>query len=284
LDDDDVARLAAAVAPSLRPARDNCTEVVLDHGKASAPHLHKLLRSIMEHTPGNVRVWVMEDDVPAEVRRTVEGMDERLDIVWLSCGALGAESLVSEQPHKKHRQLLLALVPEIICSAKRAVFLNGAALVRGDLAEMAALPLLDRPLAARDEHRKGRQSGFGLLRSISGRHGNDHHKALEMIAVTHAAHQFDFRVFDASVFVLDLEAARKAGLVPRVATLLVNYEMNFGEALNAVVGADRAVLPDEWNHSALIGENEDPRIVNWRDTMKPWSSGYGPFVRDWRGM
>ncbi|MGM0929058.1 MAG: hypothetical protein ACQEXN_05045 [Actinomycetota bacterium] len=284
VNDDDVARLASTASPAAGPTQDGCTDVVLDHGKASAPHLPKLLRSVVEHTAGKVRVWMMEDDVPAEIRAAVEGLDPRLEVVWLSAKALRDDPLVRENSKLKHRELLLALVPEILGSAKRAVFLNAATLVRGDLAKMAALPLQDRPLAARDEHRKGRQSGFALLRSISGRHGKDHRKAMEMIAVTHAAHLFDFRVFDASVFVLDLEAARNAGLARRVTTLLLNYEMDFGEALNAVVGADRAVLPDDWNHSALIGENPDPRIVNWRDTEKPWGNGYGPFVRDWRSL
>ena len=282
--DDDVARLASTASPAVGPVQDGCTDVVLDHGKASVPHLPKLLGSIMEHTDGKVRVWMMADDVPAEIRAAAEGLNPRLEVVWLSAKALRDDPLVRESSNLKHRELLLALVPELLGSAKRAIFLNAATLVRGDLAKMAALPLKDRPLAARDEHRKGRQSGFGLLRSISGRHGKDHRKAMEMIAVTHAAHQFDFRVFDASVFVLDVEAARNAGLARRVTTLLLNYEMDFGEALNAVVGAERAVLPDDWNHSALIGENQDPRIVNWRDTEKPWGNGYGPFVRDWRSL
>ncbi|MGW6175340.1 hypothetical protein ACWF5H_17780 [Arthrobacter sp. NPDC055138] len=284
VNDDDVARLVAAAVPANGPDQDDCTDVVLDHGKASAPHLPKLLRSVMEHTAGKVRVWTMADDLTAEGRAAAEALDPRLEVVWLSGKALRNDPKVRANSSLKHRELLLALLPEILTSAKRAVFLNAATLVRGDLAKMAALPLKGHPLAARDEHRKGRQSGFGLLRSISGRHGYDHRKAMEMIAVTHAAHEFDFRVFDASVFVLDLEAARSAGLSRRVTTLLFNYEMDFGEALNAVVGADRAVLPDDWNHSALIGENQDPKIVNWRDTEKPWGNGYGPFVRDWRSL
>lgn len=284
LDDDAVARLAAAVAPAIPAAEGEFTDVVIDHGKASAPHLEKLLRSIMGHTDGNVRVWMMEEDIPAEVRKAAAEIDPRLQVVWLAADALADDELAGGQSHLKHGELLLALAPQLLYGSERAVYINGATMVRGDLAELAALPLEDKVLAARDEHRQRRQSGFTLLRQISERHHDDNAKAMEMIAVTHAALPFDFRVFDASVMVVDLAAARASGLSRKTATLLLNYEMDFGEALNAVVGAERAVLPDEWNHSALIGENEDPKIMNWRDTQKPWSDGYGPFVRDWRSL
>ncbi|NKX56489.1 hypothetical protein [Arthrobacter mobilis] len=284
LEDDVVARLAAAAAPATVQPDGEVTDVVLDHGQGSAGHLAKLLRSIADHADGNVRVWMAEDGVPAEVREAAEALQPQLQVVWLAEDAFAADELAGSYPYLKRRELLLALMPEIMAGSKRAVYLNGAALVRADLAGLAGLSLQGKALAARDEHRMRRQSGFGLLRLISERHHHDDAKALEMIAVTHAAHAFDFRVFDASVLVMDLEAAREAGLGRKVATLLLNYEMDFGEALNAVVGPERAVLPDEWNHSALIGTDEDPKIMNWRDTQKPWSDGYGPFVGYWRSM
>jgi hypothetical protein len=83
---------------------------------------------------------------------------------------------------------------------------------------------------------------------------------------------------------MDLEAARSSGVARSVVSLLVNYKMDFGEALNAVLGAARTPLDPKWNYSPLLGDGHEARLVNWRDGRKPWSSGYAPFAEEWRRL
>lgn len=79
---------------------------------------------------------------------------------------------------------------------------------------------------------------------------------------------------------LDLDVAnRQLGglLVP----LILDYGMSFREALNTVVGPDRDELDRAWNHAPGYAVDDDPPLVNWRDSSKPWSQLATPFGAEW---
>ncbi|WP_336715040.1 hypothetical protein [Arthrobacter sp. USHLN218] len=274
--------LMARSAASPVASGGGAVDVVIDLRPGGAGHLQRLVNSIATATTAEVRLWVPDHDIPEDVKSGLRLPSPSLSVHWLSGAELsGGFGSVSAQ---QRRNVLLALVPEILAGSRRAVYINDAVMLRSDIADLLRAELDGQVVAARDEHRKGYQSGFRLLRSISIRHRADHAKAMEMVAVTHALHPFDFRVFDASVLVMDLEAARSSGVARSVVSLLVNYKMDFGEALNAVLGAARTPLDPRWNYSPLLGDGDDARLVNWRDGRKPWSSAYAPFAEEWRRL
>jgi hypothetical protein len=278
---EDISLMARSAASSVA-SDGGAVDVVIDLRPGRAEYLQRLVDSIAASTTAEVRLWVPDHDIPEEVKSGLRLPSPSLSVHWLSGAALsGGFGSVSAQ---QRRNVLLALVPEILAGSRRAVYINDAVMLRADIADLLRAELNGQVVAARDEHRKGYQSGFRLLRSISIRHRNDHAKAMEMVAVSHALHPFDFRVFDASVLVMDLEAARSSGVARSVVSLLVNYKMDFGEALNAVLGAARTPLDPKWNYSPLLGDGHEARLVNWRDGRKPWSSGYAPFAEEWRRL
>ncbi|GLB68562.1 glycosyltransferase [Arthrobacter mangrovi] len=272
----------SGMARSALSSDGKAVDVVVDLRPGRAEHLQRLVNSIAAATTAEVRLWVPDHDIPQDVKNNLRLPSPSLSVQWLSGKELsGGFGPVSAQ---QRRNVLLALVPEILAGSSRAVYINDAVMLRADIADLLRTELGGQVVAARDEHRKGYQSGFRLLRSISIRHRANHAKAMEMVAVSHALHPFDFRVFDASVLVMDLEAARSAGVARSVVGLLVNYKMDFGEALNAVLGAARSPLDPAWNYSPLLGDGHEARLVNWRDGRKPWSSGYAPFAEEWRRL
>ena len=58
--------------------------------------------------------------------------------------------------------------------------------------------------------------------------------------------------------------------------------MSFREAINIFVGSKRTELNARWNHAPGYEAQEDPAVVNWRDTNKPWAGLATPFADEWQ--
>lgn len=285
LDEDLVESLVSAAGlGSAQPAGAADTlNVVVDVRRGELKRLAKLIRSIDAHTSAPVEIWVVAANASTAEREKFISQDLPLSVHWIDFDESALASLGSGLKPATRHELSLALTAAALPQAERAVFLPAPALVREDLATLLAQAPTDGALvtAAADRHR-GRQSGLELIRRISGRQGDDNRKALDFLMAAHRQHPGEFATFDTNVMVLDLEAARRDNLSGRLAALIIDYGMTFREALNLVVGPRRTDLDGQWNHAPGYEVLDEPAVVNWRDTTKPWSASVTPFAGEWK--
>jgi len=97
----------------------------------------------------------------------------------------------------------------------------------------------------------------------------------------HARHRFDFVAFNAGIMVLDLARMRADQFTRQFLPYVERYGMNDQEVLNCYAGADRAVLPPEWNALPTQEPISEPKIIHWAGPLKPWKREYVLFREVW---
>lgn len=257
-------------------------DVVVDVRRGELKHLPHLLRSIDAHTTVPVQVWVVDAHSSSAERETLLAQDLPLTVRWLSPDATVLRELGGAKPATR-QELSLALAAAALPHARRLVFVPAAALVRRDLATLADTDLAEGALvAAVAERHRGRHNGLELIHRVSSRQGDDNRKALDFLIAAHREHSGQWETVDTNVMVVDLEAARRDNLTGHLLPLVTDYGMTFREALNLHVGPRHALLDAGWNHAPGYEVQDDPALVNWRDTTKPWSGSVTPFAGEWR--
>lgn len=257
--------------------------VVVDVRRGELKQIPKLVRSIAAHTISPVEVWVACVDSTEAERRGISAQDLPLSINWICTQASAFDTLRSGLTPAKRHELILALAAQTLPDAARAVFLPASALVRSDLSLLAAqAPAEGDLVTAGDDRNHGRQSGLELIRRVASRQNKENKKALELVFATHRQRSTDFTTFDPNVMVVDLESARRENLGGHLVPLILDYGMSFREALNVFVGSKRTPLDSRWNHTPGYEAQEDPAVVNWRDTSKPWAGLVTPFAGEWQ--
>ncbi len=282
LDPGTVAGLVPAKGADASEGPDgDAVHVVVDVRKGEAKHLPRLVRSIAAHASAPVAIWAVGATTTPAERQALLAEDLPLPVRWVEVDETAVKALGRLTPARQH-ELTLAVVAAALPDVRQAVFLPAAALVRDDLATLGALQPdgTSMVIATADRHR-GRQSGLELIRRVSGRQGDDNVKALDFLIAAHRLHPGEFATFDTNVMVVDLDAARRENLAGQVAALVVEYGATFREALNLVCGPRRTELDASWNHAPGYEEQEDPSVVSWRDTVKPWSEWETPFAAEW---
>lgn len=257
--------------------------VVVDVRRGELKQLPTLIRSLDAHATGPVKIWIVCID-PTDAERTdFTAQDLPAQVNWISAGASAFDSLGLGISTKTRHELTLALAAESLPKAAQAVFLPASALLRADLSKLVAqTPAEGNFVSASDDRNHGRQSGLDLIRRVSSRQQTDNEKALDFVFATHREHTSDFRTFDTNVMVVDLDRARLENLGGHLVPLILDYGMSFREALNVFVGPKRTELNTHWNHAPGYEVQEDPAVVNWRDTSKPWAELAIPFSGEWQ--
>lgn len=257
--------------------------VVVDTRRGEGKRLSSLIRSILAHTEVGVHLWITADAVSASERRQLEEQRFPVNITWVDAQTDVLEQLGASKPSTRH-EVVLSLAFRAIRGVRQAVFIPATALVRSDLTGLAALaPTGGSVLTARDDQHRGRGSGLEMFRRVASRQGTENRKALEFIFASHRRVRGDFAAFDSNVMVVNLEAAREARFAEQLVALVTRYGMTFREALNTVVGPRREELDQVWNHTPGYEEQNDPLLVNWRDTVKPGGAAYTPYASELTG-
>lgn len=262
--------------------RPEAVQVVVDLAPAERPHIGKLLASLAAVVDGPVDVWIVALGGGQWNPPVVD--DSLLRIHLVGADSPVARALAPVVPAASLQAAVLSALPHVLRQAPRVLLLSGSAMIRGDIAEVVARDLGDAPVAALAEHRKGRTSGFHLMRAISQRHGDDNARALEFVAVSHAQNDFDFAVMDPSVAVLDTGKYGELDLATRMVELLANYAVDFSDAVNITMGGRHQELDASEVYSPLAPAGEQPRLVSWRHTQKPWNNEHVPFAPEWAAL
>jgi lipopolysaccharide biosynthesis glycosyltransferase len=82
--------------------------------------------------------------------------------------------------------------------------------------------------------------------------------------------------------VFDLGRMRDDAFVRKYVPFLERYGMHDQEALNCYFGGERGELPPEWNHLVVQEFLDEPKVVHWAGSVKPWDPGVTAFQDRWR--
>lgn len=262
--------------------RQDAVQLIVDLAPAERPHVEKLLGSVVAATDAPVDVWIVSIDA-GDWQPSLQD-ESGLSIHVVNAESSLARSLAGVVPAGSLQAAVLSVLPYILRQAPRLLLLSGSSMVRGDLADVLKSEIGDAPVAALAEQRKGQTSGFHLMRAISQRHRDDNRRALEFIAVSHAQKGFDFAVMDPSVAVFDTAKYVELGLALNMLELLANYAVGFSDVLNITVGGRHGQLDASTVYSPLATTAQQPIIVSWRHTQKPWNNNHVPFAPQWVGL
>jgi hypothetical protein len=184
----------------------------------------------------------------------------------------------ASQPLRLHvvpaeRAALLEL-PGLLPDVDRLIVLPAAATATADVAELAALDLGSHAIAAPTTPSASGISGFGVIHAAAARLGDDHRAAAELRRLAHGRHAFDFDAFTADVLVLDLPRFRP--LAEEARAVAARFDLDAREALHAIVGAGRAVLPERWAAVPTRTPERAPGLTHWADGPIGWRADPPP--------
>lgn len=277
--------LSVNASATRREVDPDAINVLIDVRAGEGKHLKPVLRSLVSQTERELVLWLTGDSVGTADRQAIEALGLSARINWLDVDRSALDALRGSSDKKADHELVLSLSLAALEGISTVVFLPASALVRGDVAGLIAQAPSDGEfLSARNDLHKERNGGLEMIRRVALRQGSENEKALNFIFATHQTFNSDFRLFDPTVMVLDVAAVTAQGFAERLTSLVLEYNLTYREALNTLVGPRRRGLADEWNYGPAYEMQEDPALVNWRESSKPWSGLYVPFADEYNAL
>ncbi|MEO7351432.1 MAG: glycosyltransferase, partial [Marmoricola sp.] len=258
-------------------------QVAIRVDEPRAQPLNVMVESLVSQASRPLHLWLLdgtEEGVDLdEVARRAEGST----LTVVPTKGLGADLRgLSATGRKRSRSGFDVLVlPALLPDVDRVVVLPLAALVEGDVAELADLDLAGQALAAPDVAGNAESSGFGVIHNAGTRLSTRTTVATELRRRAHAKHAFDFTAFEIDVLVLDLARLRKEDVVLEAVQLVEEFGLNAREVLHFHVGPARAVVPSSWHVVPTRNHADAPALLHWVDEAKPWTSDYAPEQELW---
>lgn len=258
----EAAKLVRAATVTTGPEVTDAVDVLV---RLAGPDDVRLLRhtlaSVRAHASRPIRLWLLAWGCgPKEHERLADAFPD-LAVHWLSCDSLT-------------RDVAMTLLPELLGDVERVTVLPPAAVVLGDVVELAEWDLGGHPLAARTSIGTSASSGFGRFYKAAQRLHPDAEAAHDLFRRVHERHVFDFDAFDTDVLVIDLARMRADGSCDTLLPYLERFRMSSRELLTLYTGPDRAVLPPAWAHTPSNERVADPKLVHWPGAAKPWTRRY----------
>jgi hypothetical protein len=250
-------------------------DIAILAGHGDHARLPVLLDSLLAGTAHPLQVWMLSrGSGPAERGQLAEAFPE-LSIRWLPCDEVEYSHAYNSGPGDRD----LLLLPELV-DTERVVVLPPAAVVLGDVAELAGQHLDGYPLAARSSVGIGLTSGFGVFYRAARRLDPRADLAHDLYRRVHARHVFDFDAFDTEVLVLDLQTMRRDRFGTEFLPYAGHFRFTAREVLTFYAGPKRAAVPLQWAHVPTRERVDNPKLIHWVDRA-PWQSGYVRHRETW---
>lgn len=164
------------------------------------------------------------------------------------------------------------LLPDLLQTIKRIIYLDIDILVLGDLAELWDLDLAGMPLAGKSSTFPGWKHGYNMVyRAAVNLSAED---AWQLRRRMHDEGGLGFPAFNAGVLLMDLERMREDEFGRNHIPLIENFGMNDQDVLNVYARQNRRALGLEWNTVPSQDRIADPQIVHWAGPVKPWADLY----------
>ncbi len=272
-------RITAETAPAPEGDRVHVAAMI---NKWGVRGLHALIDSLLEHASEPLHLWVLA--LPGLDEELDAGLAERfpdLSFSRVPLRGLGAGLVTPAGEQSRPKDVARLLLADLLPGVDRLVLLPVPSVVEADVAELAALDLGGRRLAA--PTRPGRDdSGFAVVHAAALRLSARPDAAATLRRTAHARHAFDFDAFTDEPLVLDLAGLRADGFGDEALRLVQAYGLTDLEVLHFVAGADRAEIPAPWAVVPTRTPVGTPKLVHWADRIKPWQALLTPERDRWR--
>ncbi|MEO1292170.1 MAG: glycosyltransferase [Pseudomonadota bacterium] len=265
--------------PSDPPGKGDCVDLVFCFDANFTGHFGPTLLSVTQNTDRPLRVHLICRGIRPSMVEEYAAVFPNVsfilyDVTQISYGDVKLLAHISLSTMDR------LVSPELLGGIDRAVYLDVDILVRGDVGELADFALDGALIAARDSIHAEWNSGRMLVYEVARRY--DPEKANRFRAFMFDGGQVEFVSYNAGVLVMDLAGLRADQFSTKAVAWAREFELHDQFILNIYTRENRADLPPSWNHFATQELIDDPNLVHFIGTIKPWTDNRRhPFDLEW---
>lgn len=251
-----------------------------------APFFPGIFEGIYRHTKRPLRVYVIGRSLEASSFYQWSGQFKGVRFIHYDCSELTYSKELRLPWHISVSTMDRLIVPSLLSDVDKIVYLDLDLIVRKDISELFDPDLGDAPLAARSGM-SGYGRNSGKLLCLSGDLSLPKFLPVAMKKIDAFRHyvfsggELVFEIFNAGVLVMNLAKMRSECFTEKMVALVEEFGVNDQYALNLYARARRKPLAPKWNHYLNQELIEDPAIVHFIGSVKPWSS-WRPANRLWK--
>lgn len=220
------------------------------------------LEGIVGNTDRPLSITVLTRGVDVEVERLLAAAHPAVEFSFFPCDAIDHGGRLIK--HITASTMDRLLLPEILPSHGRTVYVDIDALVLDDIGELYDWDLDGAPLAARTSKHSVQSIAVNLSASLP----PDDARELRDTVLHQASHRA--RGLNAGVLVLDLDQMRRDDFCGRFVPWISRFHLNDQEVLEFYAGDRRSELPDRWNSWPYREVVDNPAVLHWVGPFKPW--------------
>lgn len=243
--------------------------------------LPNTLRSIVAHASNPIRFHLLTRGLTAEDLAFATACVSGHEMIFYPMDGVFYGKNLTTLPHITVSTMDRLLLPHILEQVDKVLYLDTDILVRADITELFQLDLGDHPLAGRTSLSGTWKNGYQLIARATKILPPE--AAFAFRRLMHTAHgSLSFPCFNAGILVLNLDRLRRDDFCARFLPWADRFRLNDQDILNCYCGNSRKELPIKWNSMTIQEVLEDPSLVHWAGSLKPWSSTYTIFNEEWR--
>jgi len=255
--------------------------VALSADEGYAAYLCVAIDSVVRNSTSPIQFHVLTRGFKKETTDKIgeHFRSERCQINFLPCDDVDYGEVGGKYPRITVSTMDRLLLPELLPTTRRVVYLDTDILVLGDIAELFWTEMDGRPIAARGSIAPGASSGFAHLNRITGRLSPA--MATEFRRRVSLRCDLAFPTFNAGVLVLDLQQLREMHFCREFLPFVFRYGINDQELLNFFACGNWSAIPSSWNSWPTQEIVDAPKLVHFVGSNKPWEGNVLPFSDLW---
>jgi lipopolysaccharide biosynthesis glycosyltransferase len=254
------------------------TDVVVCFDENLMSQTAVLFESITTNASGPIRFTVLGRGLDPRYLDWLGTAFPNTPITYLPCDHIDYGRVLRKPARITVSTMDRLLLPHLIDSVERAIYLDIDTIVLGDICELAAVDLHGEPFAARNAtvsepsewrtaaKRLNATTALELQRRMGRKHGYGPRPAL-----------------NAGVLVLDLERMRADRFSATYLGWIQRYGLHDQDLMLAYAGRDRCVLDPRWNALPALEDVAEPAVIHWASLAKPWDRQLSFASDTWRG-
>lgn len=277
---------AAARVGSHTFSQDNhqVLEVAVSTDRNLLPYVPALIASAILNSSMSIRFTVLCRELVAEdfawiTSEVARKANQAPSIEYIQCDHIDYGDIKGMLSHITISTMDRLLLPALLPSVNRLIYLDIDMIVLGDLKELHDLDLKGKAVGARASLTKGYgQFHKHILRAAK---RLPYEKAWDLRRRALSSHDMSHAAFNAGLLVLDLERMRSDEFCEEIIPYATEYGLNDQEALNIYAASNWESVPTGWNVFPRQEMISDPKLIHWAGTIKPWETGVVSHRAEW---
>lgn len=259
----------------------NALSVAFVFDRNLLPVLRNTVRSLVVSNPWVEKIYIVgrgfdlidvRNSLPVEVWESVVieffSVD---DYVWGDTRGL--------LTHTSASALDRLLLPSLLEEESKVLYLDLDLIVRRDVSYLCSVDLSSTLIAGKRSYQAGWSSQSRLAKSVEGSLTASTRDRFNLFRDSYPGPDY---AVNAGVLLMNLRLMREESAFKSVNELVTEFGIHDQHFLNMTGRGRIAVIPDRYNYVPGQDFVEDPAIVHWAGTRKPWMKGWVPFQTEWR--